>query len=57
MARIAFTVLLAGFLVMISRGNCGPLSIEDRVDRILSQTPLIGKGVPINHGQWLTNRI
>ncbi|KAG2421190.1 microsomal dipeptidase precursor [Aspergillus terreus] len=41
MARLGLTLLMAGLLMLHIRASDNPPSIEDRVNRILSNTPLI----------------
>ncbi|KAL5359878.1 renal dipeptidase family [Aspergillus floccosus] len=41
MARLGLTLLMAGLLMLHIRASDNPPSIEDRVDKILSNTPLI----------------
>lgn len=45
-------VILVGAWFTRSRSPFPPLSIEERVERILSQTPLIGMEIAKNNSVW-----
>ena len=59
MGRVLLSLLLACFLVALTTARrCrGPLTLEKRVDKILSETPLIGRVAPNVPDSQLTDQM